>query len=203
MDMTVKQAAEKWGQSDRRVRILCAEGKISGAFQEGRGWKIPKACWWTFSFNRASAGYINERLDMYLAIYQMLCFSFNAHHLGPIWKRSTRTNSGHFSAVPHHFSLKYGQYSCEKRLSHRNNLSLLGTFPVFRYALDSDKCTIADWMWHTPIDNNPIVIIRKSYADPPIEIDIKAFSTMQTVVKCTVVKNNVGGDRHTELVFPS
>lgn len=44
MDMTVKQAAEKWGQSDRRVRILCAEGKISGAFQEGRGWKIPKAC---------------------------------------------------------------------------------------------------------------------------------------------------------------
>ena len=41
MYMTVKQAAEKWGLSDRRVRILCAEGKISGAFQEGRGWKIP------------------------------------------------------------------------------------------------------------------------------------------------------------------
>ena len=31
MYMTVKQAAEKWGISDRRVRILCAEGKISGA----------------------------------------------------------------------------------------------------------------------------------------------------------------------------
>ncbi len=41
MLMTVKQAAEKWGVSDRRVRILCAEGKIPGAFQEGRGWKIP------------------------------------------------------------------------------------------------------------------------------------------------------------------
>ena len=41
MFMTVKQAAEKWGLSDRRVRILCAEGKIHGAFQEGRGWKIP------------------------------------------------------------------------------------------------------------------------------------------------------------------
>ena len=41
MFMTVKQAAEKWGLSDRRVRILCAEGKIPGAFQEGRGWKIP------------------------------------------------------------------------------------------------------------------------------------------------------------------
>ena len=41
MFMTVKQAAEKWGLSDRRVRILCAEKKIPGAFQEGRGWKIP------------------------------------------------------------------------------------------------------------------------------------------------------------------
>lgn len=41
MFMTAKQAAEKWGLSDRRVRILCAEGKIPGAFQEGRGWKIP------------------------------------------------------------------------------------------------------------------------------------------------------------------
>lgn len=41
MFMTVKQTAEKWGISDRRVRILCAAGKIPGAFQEGRGWKIP------------------------------------------------------------------------------------------------------------------------------------------------------------------
>lgn len=41
MFMTTKQAAERWGISDRRVRILCAEGKISGAYQEGRGWKIP------------------------------------------------------------------------------------------------------------------------------------------------------------------
>jgi len=41
MYMTVKQAAEKWGISDRRVRVLCAEGKISGAYQEGRAWKIP------------------------------------------------------------------------------------------------------------------------------------------------------------------
>lgn len=41
MFMTVKQAAEKWGLSDRRVRILCSEGKIPGVFQEGHGWKIP------------------------------------------------------------------------------------------------------------------------------------------------------------------
>ena len=41
MFMTVKQASEKWGISDRRVRILCAEGKIPGSYQEGRAWKIP------------------------------------------------------------------------------------------------------------------------------------------------------------------
>ena len=41
MFMTVKQASEKWCISDRRVRILCAEGKIPGAYQEGRAWKIP------------------------------------------------------------------------------------------------------------------------------------------------------------------
>lgn len=41
MFMTAKQAAEKWGISDRRVRTLCSDGKIPGAFQQGRGWKIP------------------------------------------------------------------------------------------------------------------------------------------------------------------
>ena len=41
MYMTVKQAAEKWGISDRRVRILCAEGKISGVIRERRRWMIP------------------------------------------------------------------------------------------------------------------------------------------------------------------
>ena len=41
MYITVKQAAEKWGISDRRIRALCDEGKIPGAHQEGRGWKIP------------------------------------------------------------------------------------------------------------------------------------------------------------------
>ena len=41
MFMTAKQASIKWGISDRRIRVLCAEGKIPGAYQEGRGWKIP------------------------------------------------------------------------------------------------------------------------------------------------------------------
>ena len=41
MYMTVKQAAEKWKISDRRVRVLCSESKIPGVIREGRSWMIP------------------------------------------------------------------------------------------------------------------------------------------------------------------
>lgn len=37
----VKQAAEQWGLSDRRVRILCEEGKIEGVIKRGRSYLIP------------------------------------------------------------------------------------------------------------------------------------------------------------------
>ncbi len=38
--ITTKQAAEKWGISDRQVRILCATGKIKDAKRAGRSWLI-------------------------------------------------------------------------------------------------------------------------------------------------------------------
>ena len=41
MLMTVKEASAKWGISDRRIRVLCAEGKIPGVIKEGKSWKIP------------------------------------------------------------------------------------------------------------------------------------------------------------------
>lgn len=37
----VAQMAEQWGISDRRVRILCQQGKISGVIRNGRAWLIP------------------------------------------------------------------------------------------------------------------------------------------------------------------
>ena len=39
--MTIKETALKWGISERRIRTLCSEGKIPGAYQQGRIWKIP------------------------------------------------------------------------------------------------------------------------------------------------------------------
>lgn len=41
MVVDVKEIAKKWGISERRVRLLCAEGRISGAYKEGKRWKIP------------------------------------------------------------------------------------------------------------------------------------------------------------------
>ena len=37
----VSKAAENWGISARRVRILCSEGKIEGVTKFGRAWAIP------------------------------------------------------------------------------------------------------------------------------------------------------------------
>ena len=39
--MKVSKAAEKWGLSPRRVRILCAENKIFGVVQKGKLYMIP------------------------------------------------------------------------------------------------------------------------------------------------------------------
>lgn len=41
MAMTVKQASEKWQVSDRRVRVLCENGQIDGAYRIGKIWYIP------------------------------------------------------------------------------------------------------------------------------------------------------------------
>lgn len=38
---SVAQMAEQWGVSDRRVRILCQQGKIGGVIRKGRAWLIP------------------------------------------------------------------------------------------------------------------------------------------------------------------
>lgn len=39
--ISAKEAAEKWGISKRRVQILCAENRISGATKVGMVWVIP------------------------------------------------------------------------------------------------------------------------------------------------------------------
>lgn len=39
--ITVKEAAIMWGITERRVTVLCKEGRIEGAYKKGRSWMIP------------------------------------------------------------------------------------------------------------------------------------------------------------------
>ena len=39
--MISSECAKKWGISQRRVAILCKEGRIEGAIMRGRMWLIP------------------------------------------------------------------------------------------------------------------------------------------------------------------
>ncbi len=40
--ITAKEAAEKWGISQRRVQVLCEQGRVDGAKRLGWVWAIPK-----------------------------------------------------------------------------------------------------------------------------------------------------------------
>ena len=39
--MTASQASKKWNIYQRRVQVLCAEGRIPGVFKLGETWAIP------------------------------------------------------------------------------------------------------------------------------------------------------------------
>lgn len=39
--ISTKESSERWGISDRRIRVLCNEGRIEGAVKIGRNWSIP------------------------------------------------------------------------------------------------------------------------------------------------------------------
>ncbi len=39
--ITSKEAAERWGIGERRVRAMCTQGRIEGADRVGRLWVIP------------------------------------------------------------------------------------------------------------------------------------------------------------------
>ena len=42
MYLTVKEAAQKWGINERRVRLLCQENRIEGLKKEGKKYMIPE-----------------------------------------------------------------------------------------------------------------------------------------------------------------
>ena len=39
--LSIRQTAERWGISTRRIQILCAEGRVPGAIRIDYSWAIP------------------------------------------------------------------------------------------------------------------------------------------------------------------
>lgn len=39
--MTIQEAAERWGITERRIQVLCASGRLEGSTKFGRQWAIP------------------------------------------------------------------------------------------------------------------------------------------------------------------
>ena len=40
--ITASEVAERWNISQRRVQVLCAEGRIPGVFKLSESWAIPE-----------------------------------------------------------------------------------------------------------------------------------------------------------------
>ena len=60
--LTLSETADKWGISSRRVRTLCEQGRIKGAYKFGRNWAIPHDSEKP-SDNRVKSGKYIKRVD--------------------------------------------------------------------------------------------------------------------------------------------
>ena len=58
---SISQMSEKWGISQRRIRTLCTEGRIEGAFKMGAYWSIPENAEKPKDERIKSGRYVKER----------------------------------------------------------------------------------------------------------------------------------------------
>ncbi len=58
---SISQMSEKWGISQRRIRTLCIEGRIEGAFKMGAYWSIPENAEKPKDERIKSGRYVKER----------------------------------------------------------------------------------------------------------------------------------------------
>lgn len=58
---SISQMSDKWGISQRRIRTLCMEGRIEGAFKMGAYWSIPEDAEKPKDERIKSGRYVKER----------------------------------------------------------------------------------------------------------------------------------------------
>lgn len=62
--LSVRQTAEKWDISRRRVQTLCTEGRILGAMRVGSYWAIPADAEKPKDERIKSGKYVKERTEL-------------------------------------------------------------------------------------------------------------------------------------------
>lgn len=62
--LSVSQIAKKWKLSERSIRNYCSQGRISGAFLDGKTWKIPKEA--------TKPNRINKKVDCKITLLDIL-----------------------------------------------------------------------------------------------------------------------------------
>ena len=58
---TIQEIAKKWEISERRVNVLCSEGRIEGAVKFGNTWAIPEKAEKPADARIKSGKYIKEK----------------------------------------------------------------------------------------------------------------------------------------------
>lgn len=61
--ITLKEASIKWGISERRIRILCSDGRIEGANKIGPMWVIPVEAEKPSDQRIKSGKYVKSKMD--------------------------------------------------------------------------------------------------------------------------------------------
>ena len=61
--LSIKQTAERWGISPRRIQILCKEDRVPGAFIVGNSWAIPENAVKPRDARIKSGRYIKNKTD--------------------------------------------------------------------------------------------------------------------------------------------
>lgn len=62
--LSIRQTAEKWGLSVRRIQVLCANDRIPGAVRIGYSWAIPEDAEKPSDARIKSGRYIKENANV-------------------------------------------------------------------------------------------------------------------------------------------
>lgn len=61
--LSIRQTAEKWGLSKRRIQVLCSENRIPGAMKVDSSWVIPADAEKQVDARIRSGKYIKKGMD--------------------------------------------------------------------------------------------------------------------------------------------